>query len=404
MNDRSAALQAQSHSKNRGLSPFHWLFGLFSLALRSSGELTRVIGEIHHTARDTPLPWDREHQADIAKAPKAYLLIKLLFDHSANQLHKALDHMPSTERVSQPLHRLRSAMNGVMGDKLQQWNHPLTLAMEAVDEHGQDIHLPDLATQSEQGVVLFIHGLCLSESDWQGHVHAQFVAELKQQGYGVAWLRYNTGLPIWENGAELSRFLEQHWVHDGSQKCIRLVGHSMGGLLIRSACLHANHQASYRWLESLSHSVYLAAPHNGAPMEKIGNMANSILGVTPYSRPLMALGNIRSRGIRSLRYANVTQPHDATETQAPMPFYEGCQHFLLGARKFYEPTNRWLGDGLVPEESAMGGPHFPEQHDLVERVMLDDVGHISLLQDARLYDHLRRWLKMVESELNQENS
>ena len=127
-------------------------------------------------------------------------------------------------------------------------------------------------------------------------------------------------------------------------------------------------------------------------MEKIGNLANSLLGVTPYARPLMALGNIRSLGIRSLRHANVTPPHDDSHQQIPLPFYEGCEHLLLGARRFYEPGQRWLGDGLVPEESAMGGPHFPGSHPKVQRHMLDDVGHITLLKDARLYDSLQRWL------------
>ncbi|MCP5018772.1 MAG: hypothetical protein GY938_26375 [Ketobacter sp.] len=390
MNNELAPKPSTEQQSKSGLSPTHWLFGIFSLFLRSSGELTRVVGEMHHTWRDSPLPWDRSHEADISKAPKPYLWIKLLFEHSANKLHSALDHIP-TDRVSQPLHRVRSAVNGVMGDKLQEWNHPLALHTELVDEHGHDVSLPAIKAQSPAGVVIFIHGLCLSESDWHGHHNRQFISELREQGYGIAWLRYNTGLPIWENGRLLAEFLEGQWCEGDQDKSLRLIGHSMGGLLVRSAC-HFAGESGHHWLQSLTHAAYLATPHDGAPMEKIGNMANSILGVTPYSRPLMALGNIRSLGIRSLRHANVTEPHDGTHQQLPLPFYENCEHLLLGARKFYEPTNRWLGDGLVPEESAMGGPHFPAEHAQIRRMMLDDVGHITLLQDERLYDQLRSWL------------
>lgn len=379
-----AAPRDKSH-----LSPAHWLFGLFSLFLRSGSELTRVVGEMHHTWRDTPLPWDKHHQADLSKAPKPYLLVKLVLEHASNQVHKALEHVP-VEPVSQPLHRVRSAMNGVFGDKLKEWDHPLSQTMLWVDEHGHDVHMPTLQAESERGVVVFIHGLCLSESDWQGAENRGFVAGLRKQGFGVVWLRYNSGLPIWENGAALAQLLESAWSCE-SGKDLRLLGHSMGGLLIRSAC-HVARQSDQHWLDSLSHAAYLASPHDGAPMEKIGNMANSILGVTPYARPLMALGNIRSQGIRSLRHANVTEPHDDTQQQMVLPFYDGCEHLLIGARKFYEPGQRWLGDGLVPEDSAMGGPHFPEHHPSVTRNMLDNTGHITLLKDGRLYELLREWL------------
>lgn len=383
--ERSHRGRARPH-----LSPMHWLFGLFSLVLRSSGELTRVVGEMHHTWSDVPAPWDKSHQADIQRAPKPYLLIKLLFEQGANKLHQALDVFPAKERVSQPMHRLRSAMNGVFGDKLVEWDHPLAVPMDLVDEHGDEVCLQQLQHESSRGVLLFIHGLCLSEVDWQGPHHQRLVSELRQRGYGIAWLRYNTGLPIWENGALLDQLLSANW-EATDDKPLLLVGHSMGGLLIRSAC-HWAAEAEHQWLASLSHAAYLASPHDGAPMEKIGNLANSLLGVTPYARPLMALGNIRSLGIRSLRYANVTPPHDESHRQAPLPIHEGCEHFLLGARKFYEPGQRWLGDGLVPEDSAMGGPHFPVTHPRVRRQMLEDVGHITLLQDERLYSALHSWI------------
>lgn len=386
----------QSHRKERGHSPIHWIMGLMTLVLRSGSELTKVVGEIHHTASESPWPWDKNHQPNVAHAPKPYVWIKLLLEHVANNIHRAIDQLPS-KAFPQPLNRVRSAMNGVLGDKLHDWDHPLTQTMEIVDEHGHKESLARLADGSQQGVVLFIHGLCLSEYDWQSPAHSDFVETLRSQGFGVAWLRYNTGLPIWENGELLSQIIEEDWSNARTEnKAIRLIGHSMGGLILRSAVHHAKHDFHHKWVSALTHSAYISAPHDGAPLEKIGDMANKLLGNTAYTKPLMALGNIRSRGIRSLRHGNVTKPDNPKEHQSPLPFHEECDHLLVGALLNQDPSNVWVGDGLVPEKSAMGGPHFPEYHYRVERVMLDDVGHLKMLHDKRTYDAIQQWFNAGE--------
>lgn len=70
------------------------------------------------------------------------------------------------------------------------------------------------------------------------------------------------------------------------------------------------------------------------------------------------------------------------------------RHLLLAARMGDDPAKRWLGDGLVPLASAKGEGHFPPQHAQIERVVLDDVGHIRLLADDRLYAALGQWLNL----------
>lgn len=154
--------------RRRSLSPLHWVVGCLSLAMRSGSELSRVVGEMHHTWRDAPLPWDRQHQADLHRAPRPYLWIKLLLEHSANQIHRSLALLPAEHSLAnQPMRRVRSALNGVVGDKLQEWRHPLALALELVDEHGHELQLAQLQRRFPGGVILCLHGLGLSESDWQ---------------------------------------------------------------------------------------------------------------------------------------------------------------------------------------------------------------------------------------------
>lgn len=382
-----------------GWYPLKWLVGLFSLALRSGSELTHLVGQMHRTYSDAPPiinmpPFSQTPEPHGNRSiPKIYALIRLLLEQSADKLHQAVAHLPSTDHQPEALRRVHSGMNGVFGDKLQEWKHPLALSMTLVNEQGVPVTLADLQAHNARGVLLFVHGLCLSEVDWQTYENRRFVAELQQQGIGVAWVRYNSGLPIWENGSALAQFLADHWQPEGHQ-VLHLIGHSMGGLIIRSALHHAEHVHASEWLNAVENVAYIATPHAGAPLEKIGNFANSLLGVSPYSKPLMALGNIRSRGIRSLRHGNIVAPVDESEQQAPVPFNARVRHFLLAARMGDDPAKRWLGDGLVPVASAMGEGHFPSQHDNIQRVFLDQVGHLSLLGDARLYDALRQWLAL----------
>lgn len=371
------------------LRPLKWLFGLISLVLKSGSELTRLTGEMHHTIAQAPLPFARDVEADLQKAPRIYRFIGALLEHGADQIHNWLEGIPDGDHLPVHLRRFRAGINGVMGDKLREWRHPLAQDMKWVDAEGHSLDLPALQASHPRGVVLFLHGLCLSEWDWQGDSHQRFVAELQEQGYGVAWLRYNSGLPIWENGVALARLLEEQW-SPAAPGSLVLVGHSMGGLLIRSA-LHQAGDAG--WTRAVTHAAYLASPHAGAPLERIGNFANSLLGVSPYSKPLMALGNIRSLGIRSLRHGNVTPPQDASENQVPLPLQDGVHHLLLAASFVDDPSKRWLGDGLVPVQSALGESHFPVGQGQVERVFIDNMGHMKLLQDERTYTTLRNWLR-----------
>lgn len=401
MMDNTAVSSGNEEGYAPGWSPLRWLVGLFSLALRSGSELTHLIGQMHRTVADSPPPFalppflagppEHHPRHDHLAIPKTYLLIRLLLEQGADRLHQWVGHLPSQDHLPVPLRRVHSGMNGVIGDKLQAWRHPLAQPLELVDHNGCRLTLAQVQARSERGVLLFVHGLCLSELDWQTPANQRFVRDLQSQGFGVAWVRYNSGLPIWENGHGFSHYLHEHWQRNGTQS-LTLVGHSMGGLVIRSALYHGEHIHDSDWVNAIERVAYLASPHSGAPLEKIGNFANSLLGVSPYSKPLMALGNIRSLGIRSLRHGHIVAPVDGAQKQPAVPFNPRIRHLLLAAKMRDGHARRWLGDGLVPVSSAMGEAHFPASHEQVERVVLDNVGHIRLLSDERTYDALRRWM------------
>ena len=100
-------------------------------------------------------------------------------------------------------------------------------------------------------LVVFVHGLCETEEAWWLGTRADpaadapaprtYGARLRDDlGFSPLYLRYNSGLHISENGRRLSWLLEElcrEWPVEVRE--LALVGHSMGGLVARSACHEA---------------------------------------------------------------------------------------------------------------------------------------------------------------------
>ena len=82
---------------------------------------------------------------------------------------------------------------------------------------------------------------------------------------------------------------------------IVIVGHSMGGLVARSAC-HYGSVEDHAWTGAVRHVFCLGSPHLGAPLEKGVNALGWALGRVPETRPLANLLGVRSAGIKDLRY------------------------------------------------------------------------------------------------------
>lgn len=361
---------------------------LVHLGLLGAGEVTRLTAEMHATIRRTPLPWKASASAPAEKAPLPYLLVMNTFRHLARLTRQFLQaHEPVP--ASRPWGMFRSILNGVAGDAVSDWDNPLQQQMMLCNDAGDAITADEWGQQGRKGAVLFIHGLCLSDREWHSPQHLAFVRELRESGHAVAWLRYNTGRPVHENGEALSVILESLRLEKRGK--LTLVGHSMGGLVIRAATHHAR-QTRQQWLLRLQQAAYLGTPHLGAPLERIGHGANSLLGLTPYTRPLMKLGNLRSAGIMDLRHGRVTPPDHDHDVE----LHEDARHLLVAGHLGRSRKRHWLGDGLVPVRSALG-QHVETDKALggkqVTRVELPALGHMAMLDDERVYSALRDWLQ-----------
>ena len=179
----------------------------------------------------------------------------------------------------------------------------------------------------------------------------------------------------------------------------------MGGLVVRSAC-HQGRQAGQHWPQQLGPIVFLGTPHHGAPLERAGHWLQLLLGSTPYSRPLVRLGQLRSAGITDLRHGHVLDAdwqgrsrfQSGADLRQPLPLPEGVACYAIAAtlaRQRSPLAERLVGDGLVPLRSALGLHDDPARtlafapdHQRV----LHGLGHLALLSDARVARQLVQWL------------
>lgn len=307
-------------------------------------------------------------------------------------------HAPSTEREA-----VVAALNGLFGDHLVASNNPLALPLQfRIDGRSLtlDTHTLEREVSSPSPKLLvLVHGLCMNDRCWSRHGHNHGLSLARALGYTPLFLRYNSGRPISTNGRRFAARLDQlvqAWptpVRD-----IAIIGHSMGGLVARSAC-HYGELARYSWLRQLGTLVFLGTPHHGAPLERAGSWIDALLGASPYTAPFARIGAMRSAGVKDLRYGTLVAPTD--DEQQPgrspaLPTAPNCFALAATTQRRPSPTGPPLpGDGLVPVPSALG-QHAELSRSLAlptgHRRIVYDHNHFDLLGSREVYDQIQRWL------------
>jgi rhodanese-related sulfurtransferase len=288
-----------------------------------------------------------------------------------------------------------AALNGVLGDHLERTGNPLATPME-LRRRGVNVSPPT------PHVLLLIHGLCMNDLQWtrSGHDHGQSLGEAL--GFTPVYLRYNTGRHISANGSDLAAQLEamlQGW--PVPVETLTIIGHSMGGLVARSAVHQAAH-AGMQWPSRLLKLVFLGTPHHGAPLERGGNWLHAGLGISPYAAPFTRLSGLRSEGITDLRHGNLLEAdwahdrfsHRDRRAVVPLPAGVAC-YAVAGTLAQAQGRGEWLGDGLVPLASALGRHARPTRELHIppsQQYVAQGVHHLDLLSDPAVYGHLRGWL------------
>ena len=317
-----------------------------------------------------------------------------------------LHHIPETPKRA----ALIATLNGVMGDALVESHNALATPMtlryqgEPLDWQAMPTDLP-----REGRVLLMVHGLCMNDLQWQTLYQGEPVNHGEQLanalGYQPFYVRYNSGLPIAQNGQALALLLEQlltHW--PGDLKEITIMGYSMGGLVARSTCHHAG-VAGLTWPAHLANLIFLGTPHHGAPLEHAGHWLEQLLPASAYTEPFVRLTRLRSTGIKDLRHGKVIEtiaPPDPAvpmrDPRKPLPLPCGVNCYAIAATTAAKRSllaDRLIGDGLVPLRSALG-QHNEARHQLAflpaHTLIVYRTNHMALLASPQVGQQLLRWL------------
>ena len=294
------------------------------------------------------------------------------------------------------------ALNGVLGDYLVRTNNGLAFEMAFTQE-------PPRARR----IALFVHGLMATDGCWS-LFGLSYPEELeKDLGIPALFVRYNSGRHISENGRALNLLLEELVLSRGDDLDeILLIGHSMGGLVIRSATHFATTSPQEKpaaWLGKVKKAFYIGSPHLGAPLERFGHALTWVLKKAgaalsdPVAEVLAQTLSLRSSGIKDLRYGNL-RDEDWTDRDPdellqngrhPVPLLPSIRHHLLaGVLPQQRELAAFFGDGIVPPSSALGrarerdkSPIFPEEHVRI----FERVSHTQLLADREVYEQLKDW-------------
>lgn len=307
------------------------------------------------------------------------------------------------------------AVNGLCGHHLSERGNGLALEMQVRRDgamvpparEGLAGGFPDATSR----VAVFVHGLCENDESWR---HFPLRGDrLGRRTYGErlqdelsftpVHVRYNTGLRVSYNGRRLAQLLDQlvaGWPLAVEE--LVLVGHSMGGLVARSAC-HYGEEQSLRFVDAVRHVFCLGSPHLGADLEKGANALAWAFGRLPETRALGSFLNARSVGIKDMRFGSCIDEdwHDCDPDEylrdrcQEVPFLPDANYYFIAATLYEGRMGALLGDLLVRVPSASGrgtdnGRWIPFEVDNGHE--LSGLSHFDLLNHPAVYKQLRTWI------------
>lgn len=307
---------------------------------------------------------------------------------------------------------MASLSNGFVGDYLHTRQNGLAIEM-AFYHQGRPLPLTQESVLAAHPwpttkLCILVHGLSCHEGIWlypdptdPGHDTSYGALLQRDFGFTPFFVRYNTGLALADNGARLAVLLHELLeCYPTPVEDILLIGHSMGGLILRGAC-HIGAQQQATWVLLVSQVFYLGAPHEGARLARLGGATTAVLHAVPHpiTQLLGDVLDVWSQGVKDLR---LTQPltaemgSDGAAAMQPMPWLPHARHHLIVGALTDDPQHlatRLFGDGLVavpnvhPRPQARDGPASVAKDSLE---VLPRTHHLQLTRDPTVYAQIKR--------------
>jgi pimeloyl-ACP methyl ester carboxylesterase len=356
--------------------------------------------------------YKEESQTSLQKgvSDRSYSLIKFIMKHTGQYAAHGLrilgrisqDH--AQKPLAPPLHMLVSALNGITGDHLVYDCNPLALPMLLYDRHGK------VFTGALSGrVVILAHGLCMGIQSWYPSKYQSMGEQIyRQQDCTILYLSYNTGRRISLNGQSFSKLLNDLMIKNPDISHLDIIGHSMGGLVARSALFYGK-QAGFNWILLVDHVICLGSPHQGALLERLGYMMIDKVGKIPFAGTVARLGDLRSAGIIDLRWGSIRDDDwehlksgrrgDFADNRRPAPLPSNVKaYFIAGTierENMHSKARETVGDYLVSVKSALGEHENPDYQLNIpqdRKTVLYGVDHMQLQYSQRVIDYVLLWL------------
>lgn len=419
---RADAESSSVKNLKRSVSNAADLRGLFQLATDAVTLTTRLVEAAHSRFDPFSNSWlYPTHETDRAGglAGTVYNTIHAVngavgtgFDTVISQFQPLLgertDCSPNREQTL-------AVLNGVVGDYLEERNNPLAIQMECrVNGIVQtDQMLTDRIHNSDGRLLVLVHGSCSTDLQWSqgGHDHGASIAS--EVGITPIYIHYNSGLHVSENGKLLALQMDRlmKLADEERPPKMYILAHSMGGLVVRSAChyatVHDDQFNANKWLKQVQKIIFLGTPHHGAVLERGGKWVDYLLSMHRYSEPFSWIGKIRSKGVTDLGYGNVRDEdwhgHSSgtDDRRQPTPLPNDVQCYAIAAvASSSDNSNHFhtniVGDGLVAENSALGQGHSNTELNLLipssHQRTIPGVSHVGLLGSILVYQAIKSFL------------